>query len=137
MLRPCSLHVNRFRRFQSSFKQKLKNYGPSTFFVYGSLDGILFISSAIAIHFAQDKILERLSDFEFIKKVCPKGVHEEVHEKSEKISKWTICKYTGLDAKDVVAFGISVLILRSPVVSMPYRATVLLRIEKYYLLRCR
>ena len=128
MLRLCSLH-NGFRRL--SFKQKLKTYGPATFFVYGSLDGILFISSAIAIHFAQDKILERLSDFEFIKKVCPNGVHEEVHEKSEKISKWTICKYTGLEAKDVVAFGISVLILRSPVVSMPYRATVLLRIEKY------
>ena len=124
---------NRVRTLGSSFKQKLKthlkSYGPGTVVVYSTLDGCLFITSTIFIHTMQDKILDRLSEVKFIQDACPKGVHEEIHEKSEKFSTWFICRITGVEPKDMVAFVMALLILRSPIVSTPYRATVLSRIE--------
>lgn len=106
-------------------RAKIVKYGPGLFCVYGCIDGTVFITATIGMSLIQENIMTLLEQTEWIRKQCTGTVHDTLIKLSESISKWNCVKPFGLEGRDVLAFACTLLILRSPFVSMPYRAVML------------
>merc|ERR1712243_42419 len=123
-------HTIKERLGKSKSWKAISERGLPTFCVYGCLDGCLFITAAVGISFAQDKILCWLRDSQFFKDNFSKSLDEAVREKSESVSKWRLCTYFGITPPDVISFALTILLLRSPWISTPYRGSLLLAAYK-------
>jgi len=112
-------------KFISKGTEKLKKHGLPLVCVYGCLDGVCFISTAIVMYHAQEEIIGRLENWDWFKRhLKNESVSHKIHEKLEKMSRWWMMQKMNLGPADLIAAACAMLVLRGPL-SVAYRGTVI------------